>query len=69
MTSDRRIELSEDVILMPTTNTIGQYILIPVDWSGPGSYGSLHSYLADELARPIATQSPTATEAAAARAP
>jgi anionic cell wall polymer biosynthesis LytR-Cps2A-Psr (LCP) family protein len=69
MTSDRRIELTEDVVLVATTNTIGQYILIPTDWSGPGAYGSLHRYLADELATPIASSSPTATDDAAARAP
>jgi LCP family protein required for cell wall assembly len=69
MTSDRRIELSEDVVLTATTNTIGQYILIPVDWNGPGAYGSLHAYLADELAEPIASSTPTATDDPAARAP
>jgi polyisoprenyl-teichoic acid--peptidoglycan teichoic acid transferase len=69
MTSDRRIELSEDVALTATTNTIGQYILIPVDWTGPGAYGSLQAYLADELARPVATPSPTASDAPGARAP
>jgi LCP family protein required for cell wall assembly len=69
MTSDRRIELGEDVVLTATTNTIGQYILIPVDWTGAGAYGSLQAYLTDELAQPIATPSPTATDAPAARAP
>ncbi len=53
--SDRRVELSEDVVLAATTNTIGQYILIPVDWSGPGDYGGLRSYLSRELASPIGT--------------
>lgn len=47
--SDRRIELSEDVVLRATTNTVGQYILIPVDWTGPGDYAVIRSYLADEL--------------------
>ena len=69
MTSDRRIELSEDVVLVATTNTIGQYILIPVDWNGAGAYGSLHEYLDEELARPIASSSPTATDGSAAGAP
>jgi len=53
LSSDRRIELSEDVVLTATTNTIGQYILLPVGWTGPGDYGRLQSYLATELARPI----------------
>jgi polyisoprenyl-teichoic acid--peptidoglycan teichoic acid transferase len=69
MTSDRRIELTEDVVLVATTNTIGQYILIPIDWSGPGTYGSVHQYLADELAKPIASPTPTASDDPAARAP
>ena len=53
LNSDRRVELSEDVVLRATTNTIGQYILIPVDWSGPGDYAGLRSYLGRELAAPI----------------
>ncbi len=53
LSSDRRVELSEDVVLTATTNTIGQYILLPVGWTGPGDYGRLQSYLATELARPI----------------
>jgi len=53
MDSDRRVELSEEVVLIATTNTIGQYILIPIDWSGPGDYGGVRSYLERELASPI----------------
>jgi len=53
LSSDRRIELSEDVVLRATTNTIGQYILIPIDWTGPGAYDGLRSYLRTELDRPI----------------
>jgi LCP family protein required for cell wall assembly len=51
--SDRRVELTEDVALTATTNTIGQYILIPSGWTGPGDYGRLQGYLASELARPV----------------
>ena len=51
LTSDRRVELTEDVALTATTNTIGQYILIPFGWTGPGDYGGLQAYLATELAR------------------
>lgn len=57
--SDRRVELAEDVVLTATTNTIGQYILVPVGWTGPGAYGPIHSYLAAELARPVETPAPT----------
>lgn len=53
LASDRRVELSEGPVLSATTNTIGQYILIPVDWSGPGDYGGLRAYLERELANPI----------------
>ncbi|MDQ3689480.1 MAG: LCP family protein [Chloroflexota bacterium] len=53
LSSDRRIELSEGIVLNATTNTIGQYILIPADWTGPGSYGGVRVYLASELDRPV----------------
>jgi polyisoprenyl-teichoic acid--peptidoglycan teichoic acid transferase len=53
LSSDRRIELSEELVLTATTNTIGQYILIPVDWTGPGAYDGLRSFLSRELARPL----------------
>jgi LCP family protein required for cell wall assembly len=58
--SDRRVELSEEVVLTATTNTIGQYILIPIDWSGPGDYGGVRAFLQRELANPIGS---TATDA------
>ncbi|MBW3612421.1 MAG: LCP family protein [Chloroflexi bacterium] len=51
LSADRRVELSEDVVLRATTNTIGQYILVPTDWTGPGAYDGLRDYLARELAR------------------
>ncbi|MEO7296786.1 MAG: LCP family protein, partial [Candidatus Limnocylindria bacterium] len=50
LSSDRRVELTEDVVLRATTNTIGQYILIPSGWTGAGDYGGLQGYLATELA-------------------
>lgn len=49
LSSDRRIELSEGPVLTASTNTFGQYILIPADWTGPGSYGGIRAYLANEL--------------------
>jgi LCP family protein required for cell wall assembly len=60
LASDRRIELTEGPVLTATTNTIGQYILIPTGWSGAGDYRDLRSYLARELAAPVVT---TATDA------
>ncbi len=53
LASDRRIELSEGPVLTATTNTLGQYILIPVGWSGPGDYDGLRAYLSGELSSPI----------------
>ncbi|CAN5302415.1 hypothetical protein BH24CHL10_BH24CHL10_10700 [soil metagenome] len=50
LSSDRRVELTEDIVLTASTNTIGQYILLPSGWTGSGDYGGLHRYLAAELA-------------------
>lgn len=61
LSSDRRIELAEDEALMATTNTDGQYILIPVGWTGPGDYASLHDYLDRRLAEPPPSPSPSAS--------
>jgi LCP family protein required for cell wall assembly len=61
--SDRRIELSEGPVLTATTNTIGQYILIPTGWTGPGDYGGLRAYLASELAKPVEVPTPSASAA------
>jgi polyisoprenyl-teichoic acid--peptidoglycan teichoic acid transferase len=52
LSADRRVELSEGEVLTATTNTIGQYILIPTDWTGPGAYGGLRAYLDRELSAP-----------------
>ena len=57
---DRRLELSEGPVLTATRNTIGQYILIPTGWSGPGSYGSIHAYLEAGLADPVGGEVPDA---------
>jgi polyisoprenyl-teichoic acid--peptidoglycan teichoic acid transferase len=62
LSSDRRIELSEGPVLTATTNTNGQYILIPNGWTGPGDYGAIHDYLSGELAA-------VATPASASDAP
>jgi LCP family protein required for cell wall assembly len=51
LSSDRRVVLAEDVALTATRNSIGQYILIPFGWTGPGDYAGLHDYLAAELER------------------
>ena len=61
LSSDRRVELSEGPVLTATTNTDGQYILIPTGWTGPGDYATIHQYLSGELAA-AATPAP-ATDA------
>ena len=53
LSSDRRVELTEDVVLTAMTNTIGQYILVPMGWTGPGDYDGIRTYLASELAEPV----------------
>ena len=60
---DRRITLEEGPVLTATTNTIGQYILIPTGWTGSGDYGGLQAYLADELAQPIPSASSAPSDA------
>ena len=53
LSSDRRLELTEGPVLTATTNTLGQFILVPSGWTGPGSYGGLQTYIADGLAQPV----------------
>jgi LCP family protein required for cell wall assembly len=62
LSSDRRVELSEGPVLTATTNTDGQYILIPTGWTGPGDYAGIQQYLATELAR-APEPTPSATDA------
>ena len=57
MSSDRRVELTEGPVLTATTNTDGQYILIPSGWTGPGDYAAIHQYLSGELASTASTPS------------
>jgi hypothetical protein len=47
-------------VLTATTNTIGQYILVPTGWTGPGSYGPIRAYLEAGLAEPIESPMPDA---------
>lgn len=56
---DRRIELEEGVILEATTNTIGQYILVVIGREHSADFGPLQRFLAEQLAKPIPTASPS----------
>lgn len=63
LSSDCRIQITDETILMATTNTIGQYILIPRDWTGPGAYGGFQAFIADALACSVDEPSPGASNA------
>lgn len=56
---DRRIELTEDVILRATRNSIGQYILVVIGQATPDDYTPLHDWLAERLAEPIEEAAPS----------
>ena len=50
--ADRRVELPEGVILIATTNTIGQYILVVTGGAGASDYTPLHAYIREQLDAP-----------------
>jgi LCP family protein required for cell wall assembly len=57
--ADRRIELSEGVILEATSNSIGQYILVVIGRASGTDYAPLQAYIQAELARPLPTPTPS----------
>lgn len=57
--SDCRVEITDGTVLTATTNTIGQYILIPRDWTGPGAYGGFQAFIAGELDCPVEEPAPS----------
>jgi len=59
---DRRIEMTEGVILEATSNTIGQYILVVIGRASSTDYAPLHEFVRAELARPIPTQAPAPSQ-------
>ena len=56
---DRRIELSEGVILEATTNSIGQYIFVVIGRASGTDYAPLQAYIQTELARPLPSPVPS----------
>jgi LCP family protein required for cell wall assembly len=60
---DRRIEMTEGVILQATSNTMGQYILVVIGGAGSTDYTPLREFVRSELARPIPTPVPAASQA------
>lgn len=58
--ADRRLELTEGEALVASRSSGGAYILLPIGWSGVGGdYASLHRFIADRLAEPLPSPSPT----------
>lgn len=57
--ADRRIELTEGVILEATSNSIGQYILVVIGRTSGSDYAPLEAYIQTELARPIESAPPS----------
>ena len=49
---DQRVELSEDVIIRASTNSIGQYVLVVIGQAHSADYSPLHDYIAEALANP-----------------
>jgi LCP family protein required for cell wall assembly len=49
---DQRVELSEDVIIQATTNSIGQYVLVVIGRASSTDYSPLHAYIAEQLRNP-----------------
>lgn len=60
LTPDRRVELSEGVILEGTRNSIGEYILAVIGRSSGSDYAPLVAFIADALAAPIPSPEPSA---------
>ncbi|MBW3632764.1 MAG: LCP family protein [Chloroflexi bacterium] len=56
---DRRLELSEGEVLEATSNTLGQYIFVPIGRSSPSDYAPLHRHVETQLSAPIASPSPS----------
>jgi len=56
---DRRIELTEGVILEATSNSIGQYILVVIGRRSGSDYAPLQAYLQTALAQPVFSPVPS----------
>jgi LCP family protein required for cell wall assembly len=61
LNADRRIELQEDVFLQAARSSAGQYILVVIGRQSTTDYQPLHDWLAERLAEPVATPSPSAS--------
>jgi len=59
LAGDRRIELTEGVILKAAFNNAGQYVLLVIGRSSPTDYAPLQAYIQSKLAQPFASSSPS----------
>lgn len=59
LTPDRRIALTEGVVLEASTTTDGRYVLVVIGRAHGADYAPVHAYIAAELARPLPTPAPT----------
>ncbi len=50
---ERRVELLEGETIVATTNTIGQYVLVPIGATSSDDYVPLHDYISASLDAPI----------------
>jgi LCP family protein required for cell wall assembly len=57
--ADRRLELSEGVILEATFNSRGQYVFVVIGRASGTDYAPLQAYIQTELARPLPTPVPS----------
>ena len=64
LTPDRRVALTEGVILEATTTDDGRYVLVVIGRAHGADYAPLHAFLETELAQPIPTPIPTGTPGA-----
>jgi polyisoprenyl-teichoic acid--peptidoglycan teichoic acid transferase len=55
LSPDRRVELTEGVILEATTTDDGRYVLVVIGRAHGADYAPLHAYIASELAKPLPT--------------
>ena len=59
LAGDRRIELTEGVILKAAFNNAGQYVLLVIGRSSPTDYAPLQAYIQSKLAQLFASSSPS----------
>ena len=63
LSPDRRVELTEGVILEATTTDDGRYVLVVIGRAHGADYAPLHAYIAAELATPLPSPVPSLSPA------